>query len=313
MVGTTSHPLTGNISISLLSYRAVRSPPMGRRYVGIIGYPLGHTLSPVFQQAALDFLKLDIRYEVWETPPDRLKEMVGSLGKSDVLGANVTIPHKQAVMHLIDSIDPAAKKIGAVNTVVNESGSLKGFNTDYLGFLRGLREAGCELDGRDVLLLGAGGAARAVACALLDNSVRSLTIVNRSIDRAEELSNGLTKEYQDVQGKVSVKSWTQDTIKGILATPHLVINCTSMGMKGGESATLSPLSGVEISGETVIYDLVYNPPETPLLKQALEVGAKAIPGLPMLIYQGAASFELWTGLKAPVDVMMKAATEAILR
>ncbi len=283
---------------------------MSRRYVGILGYPLGHTLSPIFQQAALDSLGLDIIYQVWETPAEGLANKVASLRAEDVLGANVTIPHKEAVIPLLDDIDNAARRIGAVNTIVNENGSLKGYNTDYYGFLRGLEEAGCKPDGNDVLLLGAGGAARAVACALLDNNIRFLTIVNRSIVRAEALFSDLAGMYPS--NKLSIRAWEKETVKSTLATPHLVINCTSMGMKGDTEA-LSPLDGVEIPRETVVYDLVYNPPETALLRQAADAGARAIPGLPMLLYQGAAAFELWTGQKAPVDVMMVAATEALTR
>lgn len=283
---------------------------MSRRYVGILGFPLGHTLSPVFQQAALDYLGLDVLYKVWETPSDALASKVASLRAKDMLGANVTIPHKEAVMPLMDDIDAAAQRIRAVNTIVNQEGSLKGYNTDYYGFLKGLEQAGCEPHGCEVLLLGAGGAARAVACALLDNNIRSLTIVNRGQSRAEALYSGLIGIYPS--DKITVRPWDQDAIKGSLAVSHLVVNCTSIGMKG-EAESLSPLDDIAIPQETVIYDLVYNPPETALLRQAVDAGAKTIPGLPMLIHQGAAAFELWIGQKAPVDAMMNAATEALTR
>ena len=162
------------------------------RRAGIIGFPLGHSLSPVFQQAAFDACAIDARYERWETPADQLAERIAALREPDVLGANVTIPHKEAVIPLLDALSPDAEAIGAVNTIVNDGGHLTGHNTDGPGFVDALRhDAGFEPEGRAILLLGAGGAARGIAFALAGSGVRAMTIANRTAERAERLADDL--------------------------------------------------------------------------------------------------------------------------
>lgn len=271
------------------------------RYIGVIGYPLRHSVSPAFQQAALDYCGLDLRYEVWEVK--RAAEGISRLRQPNALGANVTVPHKEAVLPFLDSIDTEARHIGAVNTIVKENGKLKGYNTDAAGFLRALRErAGFEPAGKVAVVLGAGGAARAVAFAIVTAGVKSLTIFNRTPDRAERLA-------QELGRPVVARPWKGDID---LSGSDLVVNATSIGMEHGGAEALSPLPAKLIPPQALVFDLVYNPVETPLMKEAQKAGARTLGGLAMLVYQGALSFELWTGRQAPLDIMFEAAKGALV-
>ncbi len=274
------------------------------RTVAILGYPLGHSISPVFQQAAFDHYGLDLKYEAWPTPPDDLKEAVARLRRPEAVGANVTVPHKEKIRPLLDRIEGWAHAIGAVNTVVNQNGLLSGHNTDAQGFLRALKDdAGFDPGGKVVLILGAGGSARAVAFALIQEKVGSITIANRTLERAQALAEALVPGIVDVRtAELSHKALAE-----IASKADLIVNCTSLGMKHGPGEGQTPLKAEMIPTQALVYDLVYNPPETPLLKEAKNAGARILGGLPMLIYQGAAAFQLWTGREAPVEVMMKAA------
>ncbi len=275
--------------------------------VGIIGYPLGHSISPAFQQAAFDELEIDARYETWATPPDELAERVESLRADDVLGANVTVPHKQAVMPLLDEILPVAQSIGAVNTVINREGFLIGANTDAAGFTRSLEEeARFSAARKRALIVGAGGAARAVAFGLAWEGVSEMVFVNRTPERASELAwdvseatatetrGGGFDDFSDADGF------------------DLIVNCTSMGMAGGPDPEGIPPVGDLLKRSVLVCDLVYNPRETPLLALARERGARVLGGIGMLVYQGAASFEFWTDREPPEDIMYSAALKALM-
>ncbi len=284
------------------------------RFIGLIGYPLKHSISHNFQQAALDYYKLDIRYEDWETRPDGLASTVSLLRQAQNLGANITVPHKEATLHLVDRSDEFASMVGAVNTVVNRDGILQGFNTDGYGFLRALRnDAGFKPVNRKVLILGAGGAARAVAFTLLDEKVSFLLVANRSLSRAENLANALAGRATDIHSgtKIAAAALSGKDIRNMMGDFHLIINCTTVGMKHSTSEGQSILVPGLIPKGALVYDLVYNPAETPLMKAARAAGARTIGGLPMLVYQGAASFKLWTGREAPLDIMLSAATSAL--
>lgn len=279
------------------------------KYLGILGYPLGHSLSPVFQQAALDHYGLDVTYQAWPVEPGALAEAVARLRGGDYLGANVTVPHKEAVIPLLEALEPTAAKIGAVNTVVKRDGKLEGHNTDARGFLEALRrEMGFTPAGKLAVVLGAGGAARAVGFALLEAGVQRLTIANRTPERAERLAANLARLTQDKQRVLAV-AWGK--LPAELAGCHLLVNCTSMGLKHSPAEKESPVTAELINKECLVYDLVYNPAQTPLLKEAEKAGARTLGGLAMLVFQGAASFELWTGKEAPVDIMFEAATKAL--
>lgn len=280
------------------------------RSVGLIGRGLVHSISPEFQQPAFEALGLDIRYEIWDTEESELRALLEILRQPSRLGANVTIPYKEAVLALLDDVEHDALRIGAVNTIVNREGKLTGYNTDNSGFLRALYQDGDFVPrGKTVALLGAGGAARAVGFTLLDAGVRSLTVVNRTPERGEALASHLRQFGAEV---TAVPSQSGE-IAGALAGCDLVVNCTSVGLEGSGTEGESPLPGRLIPRQALVCDLVYNPPETALLRLAEEAGARTLGGLPMLVYQGAASFELWTGEPAPVNIMMEAARSALER
>lgn len=264
--------------------------------------------SPVFQQAAIDALGLDLRYERWPTPPEGLATRVTGLRAPVVLGANVTIPHKEAVMPLLDALDDLVQKIGAVNTILNNDGRLTGYNTDAEGFLRALRDdAGFSPHGSRAIVAGAGGAARAVVVALAEAGAARVTILNRTLERAERL----LADVRPLSGDTALaalpaghESWAKAA-----AGADLLINCTSLGSAGAEGET--PVPADVIRPDMLVFDLVYRPAETRLLREARARGARTLGGLPMLIYQGAASFKIWTGRDAPVGVMFDAARKAL--
>ncbi len=276
--------------------------------VGIIGYPLGHSISPAFQQAAFDFYGLDMRYVAWETPPESIAQRVEALRSDDILGANVTVPHKEAVQPYLDRLSDLAERTGAVNTIVNRSGVLEGHNTDVTGFMRALREDGdFDPKGKRVLLMGAGGVAKAAANALMDAGVVSLTIANRMVelDMAQRLvaalGGGTALEAIPLEREALVvrNGW------------DLIVNCTILGMWHGPGEDESPLPGDLIPPNALVYDVVYNPENTPLLRAAARAGASTLSGLSMLVYQGAESFRLWTERDAPMKVMFDAARRAL--
>ena len=277
------------------------------KYVGVIGHPLERSLSPVFQQAALDHLRLDIVYEAWPTPDDGLTTRITTLRSPTVLGANVTIPHKEAVMPLLDEVDGLASRVGAVNTIVNRGGKLHGHNTDVVGFMRALREdGGLEPEGRRVLIAGAGGAARAVVAALVEAEAGSISIINRTFNRALALA----KNFRNGGVKTSVGAMPDERRSWEFAMRQcdLLINCTPVD--SGDSIE-SPLPLDHIEARHFVYDLIYDPAETPLMAAAKRSKARVLGGLPMLVYQGAASFELWTEQEAPLTVMFETARQAL--
>ena len=282
--------------------------------IGLIGYPIKHSISPYFQQAALDNYHLDIRYELWETKPGRLESTIARLRKPHNLGANVTVPYKESVLPLLDEVEELASLIGAVNTIVKRDDKLVGFNTDARGFIQALsKERHFESEGKRAAILGAGGAARAVCFALLREKASSLVIINRTTARAEALADSLRKYMAEsgLETEVTTLPWQSSTSSETFSHCHLIVNCTTIGMKYSPQEGQSPLSFEVIPKDVLVYDLVYNPYPTPLLQLARKAGADTLGGLAMLVYQGAASFELWTGRKAPIDIMYGKAREAL--
>jgi len=276
--------------------------------VGIFGYPISHSISPPMHQAAFDNAGIPAVYEAWETAPEKLGATVAALRADGVLGANVTVPHKQAVIANLDEVDDLARRIGAVNTIVHDRGKLRGTNTDARGFIDSLREyGGIEPSGADAVLVGAGGAARAAAHALAESGVGSLVIGNRTLERAEALA----AEISTLSVGARAVSLTDASFADACGAADLIVNSTSVGMLHGPAEGASPVPNGAIREGCVVYDMVYNPPDTPLLSAASDAGARAVGGLPMLVYQGAAAWEMWTGRDAPVDVMMAAARRAL--
>jgi shikimate dehydrogenase len=277
--------------------------------IGLIGKPLAHSISPVFQQAALDHLRIDARYELWETERDALAERVAGIRRPDCLGANVTVPYKELVIPLLDEIDPLAGRIGAVNTIVNRDGRLCGYNTDMTGFARALREeGGFDPSGAHVVLLGAGGAGRAVTMALVQGKAASVTVSDVVPEAAERLVEDLGQQGKTVLRNVPA---TKDNLAAAVAGCQLLVNCTPIGMRHSKEEHDLPIASELIPVGVLVFDIIYNPLETRLLVEAERRGARILGGLSMLVYQGAASFELWTAAQAPLDVMFKAARKAL--
>jgi shikimate dehydrogenase len=286
------------------------------QFISVIGYPLKHSVSPDFQQAALDYYKLDIRYEAREVKIADLLSTIYKLRQPQNLGANITVPYKQETLHLIDEVDDFASMVGAMNTIVNRGGKLVGFNTDAHGFLKALRDdAKFEPENKTAVVLGAGGAARAVCFALLQEKVSSLIISNRTMEKSGGLADSLAGQAanNNMSTEISAVLWQGPKLAEVLQSCQLIVNCTSLGMKGSPYEEESPLTSNLIPKGALVYDLVYNPSETPLLRAAREAGASTIDGLPMLVYQGAASFKIWTDREAPLDIMIAAAKQALIK
>jgi shikimate dehydrogenase len=278
------------------------------RLVGIFGHPLSHSLSPAIQQAAFDYHKIDALYQAWPTSPEELALEVAKLRGKLYLGANVTIPHKVKVMQQLDSIDKMAMDIGAVNTIVKENRTLVGYNTDAYGFIKSLKEgSGIDPSRKRALLLGAGGAARAAAYALAQEGVARITIANRTLNRAVSLSDEIRLILSDV---LAISTDGSDLLKAA-SSADIIVNSTSMGMRHSEAEGQSLLHSEAIPASAVVYDMVYNPSETPLISEARQAGAIVVGGLGMLIHQGAAAFLKWTGKDAPIDIMMEAGEKAL--
>ncbi|MBI3596575.1 MAG: shikimate dehydrogenase [Nitrospirae bacterium] len=278
------------------------------RWLGIIGYPIRHSLSPLMHNAAFEALDMDYCYIPLAVEPRRMRSAVDALQWLGFRGFNVTIPHKQRIMAFMDRLTPEAKLIGAVNTVEIQRDRLIGHNTDGRGFLGALREeTGRSVAGLRVLLLGAGGAARAVAFQLALDGVRTLLIANRSSERAQGLARNLRRS--SVQCSVSVLPWAEEALKTGAQQSDIIINATSVGMNPADPPLLS---STILRPHHVVCDLIYKPPMTALLKQAQKAGAMTISGLGMLVHQGALSFEIWTGRRPPVDVMREALHQAIM-
>ena len=288
-------------------------------YIGLIGYPLKHSVSPYFQQAALDYYGLDIRYEAWETTPAKLPGIVKNLKEPQNLGANVTVPYKQTVLPLLDGVDDLASSIGAVNTIVKKEDKLVGSNTDAYGFIEALdKERHFDPGGKNVVMLGAGGVARAVSFALLQSKIATLAITDGVFERASVLAEDLvghsgdaSSRSKDSEPSVSAFEWQNLGSARTLAGCDLIVHCTTIGMKDSPQEGQSPLRLEVIPKDVLVYDVVYNPSLTPLLRLAQEAGADTLGGLPMLVYQGAASFKLWLGKEAPVDIMLERAKEML--
>ena len=275
--------------------------------LGIFGYPLAHALSPVIQQAALDHHGIPARYHAWPVTPEDLAGRVEGLRQPGYLGANVTIPHKEAVLTMLDALDPLSQEVGAVNTIVKRGGTLEGHNTDVTGFLTSLKTTGgFDARGARALILGAGGAARAAAFGLASGGVGTLGIANRTVGRARALAGELAGKAD-----VIVLPLAGPDLEDWASSVDFIVNCTSLGMAHGGGEGISPLGAAAIPESALVYDMVYTPAETPLLAEARKAGAKTVAGLSMLVYQGAEAFELWTGREAPVEVMLHAAERAL--
>jgi len=271
------------------------------RVCGVIGDPIEHTLSPTIHNAAFNHLNLDFVFLAFRVKAADLENAIQGMRGLGIHGLNVTMPHKSTVISFLDEVDPTVKFLGSANTILNNEGRLSGFNTDGVGALKALRENGVELSEKKVLLLGAGGAAKAIAFSLAEE-VGGLVVLNRTPGKAKELAAVLGQRFGK---KVVGGPLSSDTIQKNLRDSDILINATKVGMHPHESQTM--VEPQWLRSDLTVMDIVYNPIETRLAKDAKAVGAKVINGVEMLIYQGAASFELWTSRSAPIEVMRRAA------
>lgn len=270
----------------------------GKTYVvGILGHPVSHSASPSMHNAAYEHLGLDYVYVPFDVEPGRVGDAVESLRALSLRGVNVTVPHKEAVIDYLDHIDPLAKKMGAVNTIVHRNGRLMGYNTDGPGFVAAIRyDFGLELSGRQVVLLGAGGSCRAIVVSLLESKVASITLLNRSVDKATLMVRSLGASNVRVCGLQS------DMAQDVLSQADLVVNTTSVGMVPDiQHSPLQDFSWVQ-KGQCV-YDIIYSPAKTRFLSEAEQAGARIANGVSMLAGQGVLAFELFTGTKCSFSFM----------
>lgn len=260
------------------------------KITGIFGYPIEHTLSPLMHNAAFEEMGLDHCYIPFLVRPEDLTYAVQSVKALNMLGVNVTVPHKENVMPLLDKIDKEAAFIGAVNTVTNMDGVLTGYNTDGRGFMSSLETENIPVEGKEVLIVGTGGACRAISY-YLSETASKLSLFDIDRQKAEKLA----KDLREIRDNIHILN----NIKRA-GRPDIIINATPLGMKPGDPSPVDP--GL-ITSESVVCDLVYK--TTALLKEAEQKGAKAVNGSGMLLWQGVLAFELWTGKRPPVDLMRR--------
>lgn len=280
------------------------------KIVGVIGCPVEHSCSPQMHNAAFQYMGLDYVYVPFRVEQKDIKTAIIGLSALNVVGINVTVPHKTTVLPLMNSVSEEAKLIGAVNTILFRSdGSLEGHNTDAEGFIESLREEGIsDFTSQKVLILGAGGSARAIVVGLAKNGVKNITVANRTYEKAVALATEMSQKM-----KINVESIPLSDpvgMKRCLRESDMVVSTISAGMQADFKPPLQP---DWLHRDMIVYDIVYTPLETNLLKMALENGLKTINGIGMLVHQGAISFELWTGRRPPVDLMREALLTALTR
>jgi shikimate dehydrogenase len=275
---------------------------MTKRVV-LIGHPVSHSLSGAMQQAAFDALGIDATYELWDKPPIELADAVAELRGDDFLGANLTIPHKERVVPLVDRLTEEAHATGAVNTLTREGKRLVGHNTDVVGFRTALDKlVGKQKMPKQAVVLGAGGGARAVIFGLITEGFQRIIVFNRHLHRGE----GMVKHFARSAAHMELRAmpWHESIIEAEVAKSKLLVNATSIGLVGDET----PIPGDIIPPELLVLDLIYS--RTRLLRDAEAAGSTVMDGELMLLHQGAAAFTLWTGQPAPLEVMQASLAEA---
>jgi shikimate dehydrogenase len=275
------------------------------RIYGVLGYPAKHSLSPLMHHAAFRALEINAEYKVFEVKPQDLDDFLGKLYKSGIFGLNVTVPYKEAVLKYLQWESPEVKFTGASNTlIVKDKEHCEGWNTDGIGFHRHLtQDLKFDLKEKTVAMLGAGGAAKAIADQCGRQGVRSISIYDTDRARSLSLTEKIHREFPKCKAACASSMDELD-----IENSDLLINATPVGMKESDP---SPVSAEQFHSRLFVYDLVYNPPETNLLKEAKEKGARVANGLGMLLYQGARSFELWTGKTAPLEIMREALNQGV--
>lgn len=266
------------------------------RVVGLLGYPVEHSLSPAMHNAAFEYLNLDYCYVTFPVRPEMLKDAINGVRALSLIGVNVTVPHKENVIPFLDEVSEEALFIGAVNTIKNDEGKLIGYNTDGKGFMQSLSEAGISIRDKKLLVVGAGGASRAIGYYLCKEA-SYLYLYDVNNNKAALLKGHLNK----IKGNISLADSNSLSDKDFFSEIDVIINATPLGLKPDDPM---PVDVSVINKNNIICDLIYK--ETPLLREASKIGCKTIDGLGMLLWQGVFAFEIWTGVKPPVEIMKKA-------
>jgi shikimate dehydrogenase len=274
--------------------------------LGVVGDPVEHSLSPQMQNAALRECKIDMQYARFRISPNELREAFELIRKLEFLGLNLTIPHKVAALELLDSADDNVKRIGATNVIKIENGKLRGFNTDGRGFARAVREE-FSVDLRDlrILVLGAGGAARAIALQCAKENCERLVIANGTFEKGQKLADSLRDFFSGPKvfgpvPRLQAIPWEERAFQFQIANVDLVVNATPVGLNRGDA---SPIPARLLAPHVMVYDTIYSDKRTPLVAAAIEAGARGANGLSMLLHQGALAFEIWFQREAPLEVM----------
>ena len=275
------------------------------RICGVIGDPIEHSMSPVMHNAAFEKIGLNYLYVPFRVRKEELGKAIAGMRALNIRGLNVTIPHKVAVIPFLDELDPLAQRIGAVNTIVNDDGALTGYNTDATGFLQALLERGIEPREKNAVVLGAGGASRAISLILAERG-SNLIILNRTWDKATEYASWIS---QICHREAKALKLNRENLARALSNADILVNATSIGMSPNSNET--PVSPDLFKPPLTVFDIVYNPIKTRLLREAEAAGAETISGVDMLVWQGALAFELWTGAKAPVKLMREEAIKGL--
>jgi shikimate dehydrogenase len=278
------------------------------KIVGIFGHPVHHSLSPIMHNAAFESLGLDYRYFAFDVRPEMLRRAVEALRALQIVGVNVTVPHKEKVIRYLDQLSPEARLMGAVNTIEHREGHLIGHNTDGIGFIKAFQEAfGVSVEGKRALLLGAGGGARAVAMQLVSQGASEVIIANRTYARARRLVKAIVESFPGTSAlAIRLQS---ETLEKICSRADILINATSSGLMSDRPLAITPAA---FRPSMLVCDLSYNPPLTPYLKMAMQAGCKTMNGVGMLLHQGALAFRIWSGQEAPLSMMRAALDQAIL-
>lgn len=272
------------------------------KLIGLLGYPISHSLSPTMHNAAFSHLGLDYAYLTFDTKEDNLADVITAMRVLNVRGFNVTMPNKKNVLPLLDEVSAEARMIGSVNTVLHENGRLIGYNTDGKGYVQSLIEKGVFVTGKKIVIAGAGGASRSVAIQLAVDGAAEVVILNRTLEKAAEICNVIQKNISTC--KVEALELTEENLGQKLSEADIFINSTALGMHPLEDKSVVTDPGM-LHRELIVTDLIYKPSKTKLLEIAEGAGCKVINGLGMMIWQGAAAFKIWTGVDMPVDYIKR--------
>lgn len=275
------------------------------KVVGLIGYPIGHTLSPTMHNRAFEYLDLNYIYLPFPVEENNLKGALRALPALGIVGANVTLPYKEKVLAYLDEVTEEVELTGAVNTILVKENRLIGYNTDGKGFVAFLRKgAGIDPRGKRVVIIGAGGAGRAVSIQLAKEGMERIALFDIVFDKAQDLASHIEKYISKVKATALREEGLEKEIRGA----DILINATPVGIKPDDPPPIDPKL---LHPNLLVYDLIYNPPKTRLLSEAEEIGAKTLNGMGMLLYQGALAFTIWTGKEAPIEVMARALEEEL--